>query len=208
MLSLHQFFRSVSFVSLMTCITLFTTMSVEAQQNREASLETKIDRLERQLKAVQRKVFQGGDSRFFPEDGSQDIIEQPLDAPQSGNNLLADLEIRVGAIERRLREVTGQIEESDFKVRQLTEEFSRYREDLEFRLAVLERGGAQSADAGTEVQNGDLNSPQAQQDTVQNSPQDGGAPALIPSRSTVTDPKESFDEAFKLMSQGLSLIHI
>lgn len=163
-----------------------------AQSNDVRALERKIDVLERQLQAVQRKVFQGGDSRFFPENRQGGISQQPLDAPQSSGNLLADLEVRVAALENRLRQLTGQIEETGFKTNKLREEFDQFREETNFLLKEME--GASPAQ-----NSGQAGLPQEEALAANDV---SSAPALIPSRPETTDPQAVFDKAFKLMSQG------
>ncbi|MGD8326034.1 MAG: tol-pal system protein YbgF [Sphingomonadales bacterium] len=165
--------------------------TANAQSNDVRALERKVDVLERQLQAVQRKVFQGGDSRFFPENKQGGISQQPLDAPQSSGNLLADLEVRVAALENRLRQLTGQIEETGFKTNQLREEFDKFRDETNFLLKEMEGSSAEGA--------AQVDAPQKDILATNDVP---SAPALIPSRPEETDPQAVFDKAFKLMSQG------
>jgi len=163
-----------------------------AQSGNTQALERKIDVLERQLQAVQRKVFQGGGSQYFPpQEQSGGISQQSLDTPQSGGNLLADLEVRVAALENRVRQLTGQIEETGFRTNQLRDEFNQFRDETNFRFKEMGEGPAST-----------VNPPLAENTQVQPVTDEGTAPAFIPQRPERTDPQQSFDKAFKLMSQG------
>ena len=106
-------------------------------------LENRIEKLEKQVRAVQRRVFSGDDVYF----NSGSAVETPGTAVGAGPggepNLLADLQIRLSALERQLRELTGRVEEQGFQARQMETELTRFREDVEFRLAQLERGDSQ-----------------------------------------------------------------
>ncbi len=110
-------------------------------------LENRIEKLEKQLRAVQRRVFSGDDVYFSTGSevaGSGAAASQDQGAMPSGEpNLLADLQIRLSALERQLRELTGRVEEQGFQTRQMETELTRFREDVEFRLGQLERGSGQ-----------------------------------------------------------------
>lgn len=173
----------------LSCIafsTAFSTALAPAVAQDTRALERKVERLEKELNAVQRKVFSGGDSRFF-EGQSPGVVDQPVG--ESGTSLLADLQVRVGTLERRLRELTGQIEEAGHRNTQLVEEMRRFREDMEFRISRLEQGGNVPANATP--------NPAPATDETGNT----GLP-LIPSTTPSEDPKDAFNTAFKMMSQG------
>ncbi len=107
--------------------------------------DRRLNKLEGELRAVQRKVFPGG--AIEPE------IVAPVaaaDATQGtpASNPLADLGARVGEMERQLRTLTGQVETNEFKVRQMESALQRLRGDVEFRLGKLEGGGAAEPVAG------------------------------------------------------------
>ncbi len=49
----------------------------------------------------------------------------------------ANLSLRIGDIEEQMRALNGKIEETSFQIRQLTEKFTRFSEDVEFRFQDL-----------------------------------------------------------------------
>lgn len=122
-------------------------------------IDRRVGKLESEMRAVQRKVFPGGDPKFFePEIGPVqpapiETVGTPATAP------LADLTARVDGLERQLRELTGQIEADQFKLRQLEEGFAKFRGDAEFRLNALEGTGPAAAAAAPATADATLKPP-------------------------------------------------
>ncbi len=102
-------------------------------QERQPSVERRVDRLEQQLRAVQRRVFPNGNVE--PELG-----EPPAPGPAGAGagDALTSLTQRVDALETQLRGLTGQIEENGYRTRQLEEQVTRLRTDLTARLDRLD----------------------------------------------------------------------
>lgn len=114
------------------------TLQPAMAQPVPASLEPRIKKLESEMRAVQRKVFPGSNSRFFEPE-----IIAPETAPAApegipASNPLTDLSQRVGEMERQLSTLTGQVEANEYKLRQLQAAFEKLRGDHEFRLNALE----------------------------------------------------------------------
>lgn len=82
------------------------------------SVEGRVDKLEKEMQAVQRKVFPGGAGQIVaPDVTPQAMPAQPAGSPAS--TPLADLTARVGAIESQVARLTGQVEENGFRLKQL-----------------------------------------------------------------------------------------
>jgi TolA-binding protein len=82
------------------------------------SVEGRVDKLEKEMQAVQRKVFPGGAGQIIsPDVTPQAVPVQPAGTPAS--TPLADLTARVGAIESQVARLTGQVEENGFRLKQL-----------------------------------------------------------------------------------------
>ncbi|MGB3722953.1 MAG: outer membrane protein assembly factor BamD [Pacificimonas sp.] len=110
------------------------------------TLDRRLNKVEKEIRAVQRKVFPGADDRFFEPE-----IQTP--APTDGFGVPAAtpstvITDRVDALEAQLQSLTGQIEENSFKLRQLEENFTRFENDAKFRLQTLEGTGGSLADDG------------------------------------------------------------
>jgi tol-pal system protein YbgF len=111
-------------------------------------LDRRIGKLESEMKAVQRKVFPGGNPRFFEPEITAPEAEPAAPDGVPASNPLTDLSVRVGEMERQLRTMTGQAEANEFKLRQLEASLQKLQGDYDFRLNALEGNGPPSA-AGT-----------------------------------------------------------
>ncbi len=116
-------------------------MPLAAQTSRSDGIEGRVDRLEREMRAVQRKVFPGGAGQ---------TVEPQITGPQQSQNapgspasgVVSDLSARVSAVESQLSSMTGQIEQTQYKVRQLEEAFTAYKRSTDARLRVLEESAS------------------------------------------------------------------
>jgi TolA-binding protein len=103
-----------------------------AAQN--VSVDVRVDRLEKEMRAVQRKVFPAG----APLEAEITRPATPAIMPGSPSSTpVADLTARVSALESQLASVTGQVEENSFKLKQLEEAFNRYKAEQESRAAPV-----------------------------------------------------------------------
>lgn len=117
-----------------------------AAQNVRDGLEGRVDRLEREMRAVQRKVFPGGagqtvEPQITPPQQSQGAPGLPA------TGVVTDLTARVNALESQMSSMTGQIEQTQYRLRQLEEAFNAYKRTTDARLKVLEAGGAPAEEA-------------------------------------------------------------
>jgi TolA-binding protein len=109
-----------------------------ASQQQVGQIDKRVTVLESQMRAVQRQVFPGGDKRFFaPEvtpEPQADIAAPGSPAPPP----LVDLTQRVTALETQQRMLTGQIEELQFKLRQMETAFQTLEAGTVARFDALE----------------------------------------------------------------------
>lgn len=112
---------------------------------QEAAVGQRVDRLEKEMRAVQRKVFPGGSQQFLEAQiGAQPAPQVEAGAPASSP--VADLTARVSSLEQELSRLTGQTEQNSFKIRQIEEQFARFKSDADSRLNAVE--GAPTAGGG------------------------------------------------------------
>jgi len=110
-----------------------------AQSTRE-----RLTAIEKQLNAIQRQVFTPG-SRF--QSGSNNSASSnnsnAVTSVPSGSEgaLIAEINIRISELETQLRQMTGQVEEANFKVQNMTRQLETMQKDYEFRFAELEKNG-------------------------------------------------------------------
>jgi TolA-binding protein len=103
-----------------------------AQQN----VERRVDRLEQEMRAVQRRVFPGGagatvDPEIRPVTPTRPAVET--------GDAISTINARVDAIEAQLARITGQVEENGFRMRQLEEQLTQLRTDTQARAAQAEQ---------------------------------------------------------------------
>ncbi len=112
------------------------SVAAPAAAQRNESTERKVERLEQELRAVQRRVFPNG-AEVAPEiDRQQPAVTQ---AGVPASSAVADLTARVDSLEAQLRELTGQVEQNGNRLRQAEEALTRLRESTGGRLDALER---------------------------------------------------------------------
>ena len=100
-----------------------------AQQN----VERRVDRLEQEMRAVQRRVFPGGagatvDPEIRPATPTRPAVET--------GDAISTLNARVDAIEAQLARITGQVEENGYRMRQLEEQLNQLRTETQARAAA------------------------------------------------------------------------
>lgn len=104
------------------------------------TVTTRVDKLEKEMKAVQRKVFPGGSPAFFEPEIQPDQAPQPTGVPAS--QPLNDLTARVDGIERELARLTAQVEESQHRIDVLTDQSAKDHKEWDARLKALETAAA------------------------------------------------------------------
>lgn len=131
----------LSVVGLMMTAGMAVEGAQALQSRSRQSLETKIEQLERQLRAVQRRVFNGEEIPTGEEAGSSNVTDQ--------GRLLADLSVKIGQIERQMRELTGRLEELEYMGRQNKQAIESLRQEMDLRLAAGAGSSEGSAPAGS-----------------------------------------------------------
>ena len=127
------------------------SMPVLAQQQAASSeqLPRRVEALEGQMRAVQRKVFPGGAPKYFEPEFQQG--QQPAPGGEgdvaASTSALADINVRLQALEKQLADITGRVEQNENRVKQLEDQMQRFKEDVEFRLTQ----GATGSTASTPV---------------------------------------------------------
>lgn len=105
------------------------------------ALPQRVDRLEKEMKAVQRKVFPGGSPAFFePEIAPPAPDQAPAGTPAA--QPLKDLSSRVDGLEQELTRLTRQVEETQHRLDVLSQSAAQDRGDFDTRLKALEGAGA------------------------------------------------------------------
>ncbi len=126
-------------------LTLLAMALPIAPATAQTAVEGRVDRLEREMRAVQRKVFPGGAGLTVePQITAPAVATEVPGTPSSAP--ITDLTARVSALEGSVRSMTGQVEQTGFRLRQLEEAFSAYKAATDARIKALEdRAGPAAA---------------------------------------------------------------
>lgn len=117
-----------------------------AQSGDTRAVSGRVDRLEREMRAVQRKVFPAG-TPIEPQITGP--VAGPAAAPGSpASGAVDDLTERVASLEQQIAGITGQVEQAGYRTRQLEEAFNAYKAATDARLRTLDAGGSGADAAG------------------------------------------------------------
>ena len=120
--------RQITFLGAAT-IALAAAMPAAAQ---DTNIGKRVERLEKEMRAVQRSVFPGGSPTFFEGEIAPD--KTPGERSRA-NAPVIDLTARVDALEAQLQTLTGQTEQNAFQLRELEKAFTAYKAEMEKRFA-------------------------------------------------------------------------
>jgi tol-pal system protein YbgF len=121
--------RAISVLSLLFGFAVMVPPALA--QSDSAGMVDRLDRLERDLNALQSQVYRGVGGRppaAPPADGGGGL----------GSGAYGVLDGRLTAIEEQVRELTSQIEKTQFTLNQLSTKLDRTQTDNEFRFKQLE----------------------------------------------------------------------
>ena len=171
-------------------------LSPATAQRRPATPEQRIDRLEKQVRQVQRQVFPKGQ----PAD-TAGFSDEPAASQESVNNLGG----RLDAIERQLADIVRQSEENGNRVAVMEAELARLRADQDRRIRALETAPA-AEEPATPAEQGDPGEqaespPPAPRPKVETARSEPAASEAIP--ASANDPAEAaYDAAYQLWNGG------
>ncbi len=107
----------------------------------QSGLEGRVGKLESEMRAVQRKVFPGGAGYLEPQVRPEAAPREEIGSPSS--SAILDLTQRVSSLEAQIASMTGQIEQTQYRMRQLEDQFNAYKKATDARL-----GSGSPASAG------------------------------------------------------------
>lgn len=130
--------------TLIAAIILSATTSIGASTGAWAQngVDLRVDKLEKEMRAVQRKVFGTSGAVIDPEIGDTAGTTGP-----GSTGPIADLTTRIDALETQLKTLTGQIEEDQNRIRKLEESVKALKADSDTRLRALEGGAVTTPEA-------------------------------------------------------------
>ena len=141
-------------VAAVTCLSFaLEPMSVAIAQTAPAAaaaagtaeVTRRVDRIERELRAVQRRVFPGA------QDGLIQPDVQPANTAATGTTgasspaQVTDLTARIDALESQLARMTDQVEQQGFRQRELDTSLARLRTELTARINAIDPAATNAA---------------------------------------------------------------
>lgn len=91
---------------------ILTAGTVQAQ-----STDSRLNKVEAEVRALQRKVFPGGDGKYFTPEITPGASTQA--APPPATTAVSDMLVRMDAIESQMARLTGQVEQNANRIAQL-----------------------------------------------------------------------------------------
>lgn len=139
--------------------------SASAQDSANPDVQSLVDRLnrmQRDLDALQRQVYRGG-----PPPAAASSVPDSAGAgtggPGAPPNLAADMQVRLDQMESEISTLTGQIQETNHAVAELQNKLKVLSSDIDLRFKALEAHGTPGAPgtaaAGTAAGNGSAGGP-------------------------------------------------
>ena len=134
--------RHINHALALTVVAVALAGSAYAQVAGEP-LEPRVGKLESEMRAVQRKVFPGGNPKYFqPEVQTPATSDTAPATPAQSGAGVAELQVRIQDVEKQLGEITGRIEQTENRTKQLEDQFAKFKADAETRLLKLEPQGS------------------------------------------------------------------
>ena len=103
---------------------------------QNADVAQRVDRLERELRAVQRRVFPGSETGLFTPETTPGTPANPPADGAPPQNAVADLGSRIEALEAGLARLTGEVEQQGHRQQQLETAVAQLRADFAARNAA------------------------------------------------------------------------
>lgn len=165
--------RAVGAMTLVCGISMTALLSGPAPLAAQDSLNAQVERLQRELTALQRQVYRG---EAPPAGAAAAVTGGELSGTQA-----ARIELRLSQFESELRALTGQVEQFGFKINQVGKRLDNLVADVDLRLQNLEQrmsGGAAVSDGSGAAGTGDAGSNALAAGGAQ-TPQTAGAPGTL-----------------------------
>lgn len=206
--------RSVLVPALALLVSLGAATAHAQSQYDNRGLYDRIDRLERDLQVLQSQAARGS----IGSSGGSMIVTSPAlgggvstsgTAQPIAPGMAVRLDERVDQLEELLRQLTGRVEETNFKANQLAKQLERMQADIELRFKDIQGAGGPTAapDADgklalTPPKGADAPGPAAGPQTLGSMPEKDMRKALATPPATKTDPQSVYDAAYAAAQSG------
>ncbi|WP_221792257.1 tetratricopeptide repeat protein [Aquisediminimonas sediminicola] len=121
--------------ALLVSVALLGATPVIAQvASPTTTIPVRVDKLEKEMRAVQRKVFPGGAGMTVE---AQVTPTAPTAAGVPASSLISDMTTRVDALERQLATLTGQVEQQGFRLKKIEDAMAAQKLAADAAAAAL-----------------------------------------------------------------------
>jgi len=178
----------------LAAFTSLTPVSLQAQENENAAVSERMDRLEHDIMLLQKQVSQ---SPMPAGQGNGVAINanMPIDNP-------AQLEVRLSAMEDELRSLRGRIEQNEFQVKKLSDNFDKLQKDVDFRFSELQPKTPSATPVATPPDAAALKIPPVEPDTSgQTTAGDGTLHPPAEDPNSFATPRDLYNYAFRLLNE-------
>ncbi|WP_187107842.1 tetratricopeptide repeat protein [Sphingomonas xanthus] len=162
-------------------------------QRRQPTPEQRIDRLEKQVRQVQRQVFPKGQ----PAD-TAGLVDDPAATQQAVSALVS----RIDSVERQLADIVRQAEENAQRVSVLETDLARLRAEQDQRLRAIENNTSGRGDAGEQPADDFEAPPPAPQPKVERSRADAAPTPVALTGNADVDAEAAYDAGYRLWTAG------
>lgn len=146
----QRFARGLAAVPLVLALAFAVASPATAQSEPELrSLTQKVERLQRELNALQKAYYRG-------EEPPEPALARDEAGTADGSGLSASAAARIqrhlDELEAQMGQLTGQLEETRFRIRKVTERLDKLVADVDYRLRALEEASATQQTAARQTQ--------------------------------------------------------
>jgi TolA-binding protein len=170
--------RKTLIAALLLAATASTTV---VAQSDVASL--RVDKLEKEMRAVQRKVFGVSGATVEPE-----ITGSASGTSSDNSTPVNDLTSRIDALEGQLKALTGQVEQDQNRIRKLEDALKALKTDTDGRLRVLEGTGPAPVAQATPPAPAPAPAPKPVATSISTKPSVNAVPSKTAAPATKIDP--------------------
>jgi len=181
----------------LTFACLLATTATPAFSQSADRMAPRVDKLEKEMKAVQRKVFPGGSPAFFEPEIAAAPVDTSAPARAPADQAVRDLATRVDGLERELTRVTQQIEESQHRLDVVSQAAAKDRADFDARLKAIEAGASTAAGTAPLIDTPSARPPRgARPAPLPMDPEPATAPAATPADTAAPSSGDAGEDAY------------
>lgn len=134
--------RNILMVLAVGAVFGMTSLGSQPVHAQDANMSRQVEQLRKDLDLLQRYVYR---------EGTGDAAQAAVSSGDGGaaTPAAARQQVQISALERTTTQLTGQLEEFDYRIRKMEDRLERLVADIDFRLSQLENGGVATSSTNT-----------------------------------------------------------